>query len=634
MSLHRSTRRAARSRAVLRSLIALAIAAPTLASAQGTPPPEQLAPVAVTATRTPAAPPTIGSAVDVLSPAELTRQQITTLDDALGGLAGAPLFTSGAPGAATSLFLRGANSNQVLFLVDGIRLNDPNTDYQVFLGGASLGAADTLEVVRGPQSTLYGGEAIGGVVALRAARGSGAPSASLAFEGGSFGTVSGAIAAQGESGANAYNFSARGGHTDNARPNNFFDSANAALRLDRRINDRVALGGTVRWFHGDFGSPGDRFTNDPNNEESESNLLATAFADAKLDAAWALHATLGGQDRRYVANSPAPNPPYYFPSDKTIITNRRAVFDAQSIFTGLERHRVLAGFTAEANRTRNTGFGAVNKKQGLFAVFAQDEFSPRDDLFFTAGLRDDDFDTFGRATTGRATAAWLVAQRALKLRASYGTGFRSPSFLDLYGRSAFYVGNRNLKAESSRGWDAGMDFYLPDRRGTLSATWFQSNVTNLIDYNFAVFPGTVMNVGRARMSGVELAAHVNLPGAVQASASYTYLDAERLLPTAHVRLLRRPRQQYSADASRDFGAGFTAGAGVRVVTRRRDIDPQTFAVIDAPDFAVARIYAAWQATPRFAVKARVENALDRKYEPVTGYPAPGIGAFGGVEWKF
>src|SRR5262249_22305977 len=144
---------------------------------------------------------------------------------------------------------------------DGLRLNDPNTDYLVFLGGACVSACDSLEVAHGPQSTLYGGEAVGGVVSLRAQRGAGAPNGHAFVEGGSFGTVQGALAAQGERGPDAWNVAVQGGHTDNDRPNNAFDSVNATLRFDHRLNDRAAVGATVRWFDGVYGDAGDRFTN-------------------------------------------------------------------------------------------------------------------------------------------------------------------------------------------------------------------------------------------------------------------------------------------------------------------------------------------------------------------------------------
>lgn len=587
--------------------------------------PSQLAPYVTTATRTPAEPATLGSFVEAFSAAELARRQVNSLSGALGYATGAPLAATGAGGAVTSVFLRGANSNQTLFLVDGLRLNDPNTDYAVFLGGACVSACDSLELAHGPQSTLYGGEAMGGVVSLRAQRGAGTPSGRLAVEGGSFGTVQGAVSAQGVRGADAWNFSAQGGHTDNERANNAFTSQNATLRFDRRLNARADVGATLRWFHGVYGDPGDRYTNDPDNETRESNLLATAFATLALAPGWTAHTVLGGQDRRFVAESPRAGRNTAF----TVVKNRRAVLDAQSTFAGWEGHRLTGGLTAEANHTRNTGFGAIDEKQGLFAVFLQDEVSPVEDVFLTAGVRNDDFDTFGRATTGRGTAAWLVARRAVKLRASYGTAFRSPSFLDLYGRSAFYTGNPNLDPERARGWDAGVDWYLPGGRGTLSVTGFGTRFTNLIastrDFR------SVENILRARTRGVEVSARL-VQGATELRAGYTYLEADNL--TAGTRLLRRPRHRAGVDLTHDFTRTVMAGCGLVHVAQREDVHARTFRVIDGEDYTVVRIFGHWALSDRLTLRARVENLLDERYEDVNGYPALGVGAFAGVEWRF
>ncbi len=607
-------------------VLLVAITAPAALLAQTPPPATALAPFVTTATRTPTETRTVGSAVDVISADDLARRQLNSLGAALGATAGVPLFASGASGAVSSLFLRGANSNQTLFLVDGLRLNDPNTDYGVFLGGSCVSACDSLEIAHGPQSTLYGGEAVGGVVSLRAQRGAGAPTGRVSLEAGSFGTVQGAVSAQGEQGANAWNFSLQGGHTDNERPNNSFDSANATVRLDHKLSARAAVGATLRWFHGVYGDPGDRFTNDPDNESREENVLATAFATLTLAPAWTAHAVLGGQDRRFVSE----NPRVGRPTQITVVKNRRGVLDLQSSYSGVERHRLTGGVTAEANHTRNTGFGDINEKQTLLALFAQDEFTPRDDVFLTAGLRNDDFDTFGRATTGRATAAWLVAERALKLRATFGTAFRSPSFLDLYGKSAFYLGNPGLRPERARGWDAGADYYFAHRRGTLSVTWFETDFTNLI----ASTPDfrSVENIQRARTRGAELSAQVTLPGVVELRTGYTYLEADNL--TAGLRLLRRPHHRVSVDAWRAFDHGFSLGVGLGHTAQREDVDARTFRRVNAEDYAVVRLYGAYAMTKSMTVKVRIENAFDERYEEVSGYPTLGRGASVGVEWKF
>ncbi|HXB03078.1 MAG TPA: TonB-dependent receptor [Opitutaceae bacterium] len=588
--------------------------------------PQQLAPFIVTATRTPDAPQTLGTVVDQISAADLARRQLSSLKDALGGIPGAPASATGQSGGITSIFLRGANSNQTLFLVDGIRFSDPNTDYSVFLGGAMMGAGDSLEVAHGPQSTLYGGEAIGGVVSLRAQKGAGAPTGQVSAEAGSFGTVDGSASVQGTQGPWAYNVSAAAGHTHNGRPNNSFNSGNVVLRLDRTLTNNVSVGGTLRGFNSVYGDPGNRFTNAVGDFERENNWLGTLFAELAPCEYYSSRITLGGQDRRLVSvSSTTGKPPAV-----TVLTNRRAVLDWQNTIVLPASNRLTAGLTAETNTTRNTGFGKIDQRQKLFAVFAEDEWSPVKNVFLTGGLRRDHFDTFGNATTGRATAAWLVVPKTLKLRASYGTGFRSPSFIDLFAKSAFFNGNPNLRPEHARGWDAGMDYYLPENRGTLSATYFQTTFHDLIE-STPDFSSEI-NVDQARTRGVELSAKIALSSATELQLAYTYLEA--IDATTHTRLLRRPRNSVSADVWHDFGTGVSGGVGLKEVDHRADINAQTFATVEDPDYTLVRVYAAWQVTKSLTLKARIENALDKRYEEVNGYPALGFGAFAGAEWKF
>lgn len=587
----------------------------------------QLNPYVTTATRTAVSTQTLGTVTDQLSGDDLARYQISSFADAISLATGTPVLRSGALGSSAAIFMRGANSNQTLFLVDGLRMNDPNTDYAVMLGGACVAACDSLEVSHGPQSTLYGGEAVGGVVSLRSQRGEGEPSAQIGIEAGSFGTVQSAVSAKGEKGATAYNFAAQGGHTDNDRDRNAFDSFNTTLRLDHVVSERISIGATARWFHGEYESPGDRYTNDPDNVEYEDNLIATVFADFKNRDDWHSHVTLGGQDRRFVSDTPSA-----FGSSVVVVKNRRAVLDWQTTFTGIEKHRLTGGFTGEVNHTSNRGYGNINEHQQLLAFFVQDEINPVENVYLTLGLRRDDFDTFGQTTTERATAAWLVAEQKLKLRASYGTGFRAPSFLDLYGTSAFYQGNPNLRPEESRGWDAGVDYYLADQRGSLSATWFENRFSDLIVYDFNAFPGTTANVEKARTSGLELKGDLRLGGKTRAQLAYTYLEAEN--QTKVTRLLRRPRHSATANLYHDFGSGISAGAGASWVAGREDVNASTFATIDGEDYFVARVYVSWKISSQLTLTARIENLFDESYEQVHGYPQPGIGVFGGVQWKF
>jgi vitamin B12 transporter len=340
-----------------------------------------------------------------------------------------------------------------------------------------------------------------------------------------------------------------------------------------------------------------------------------------------VHVTFGGQDRRFVSFDESPG----IFTETTVVQNRRGVLDAQATFSGFTDQKVTIGMTAEAETTQDDGYGSIDQRQTFLAAFGEDEWHPTASTYLTAGVRYDDFDTFGSSVTGRATAAWLNPDRSIKLRASYGSGFNAPSFLELYGVATGYAGNPDLKPERSRGGDAGIDVYLPKGAGSLSATWFRNDYSDLIVYDFNVYPGTTENVGRARTDGIELEAKLRLGAGFELHASYTYLDADDL--TDGIRLLRRPRNSGSADLWRDFGGGWSAGAGIQVVADRQDVDAQTFLTVNDPNFAVVRFYAAWRASPRLVLKARVENALNEKYQPVNGYPALGLGAFGEVDWK-
>ena len=166
----------------------------------------------------------------------------------------------------------------------------------------------------------------------------------------------------------------------------------------------------------------------------------------------------------------------------------------------------------------------------------------------------------------------------------------------------------------------------------MSATWFRNDFTNLIEDNFNVFPGTTENIDKARTDGVELSGKFNIQGGLVVHLAYTYLDAYDL--TSNTRLLRRPRNSGTADISKEFEKVFTLGAGVQIVRDRQDVDAQTFATVEDPNYSVARVYAAYKVSDKLTLKARVENALNRYYEPVNGYPALSRGVFAGLEYKF
>jgi vitamin B12 transporter len=590
--------------------------------------PMEPAPIVTVATRLPESSQTIGTDTDAISGLDLERQQMSGFSDALAEITAAPLLAAGQAGAPASLFLRGSDPNQTLFLVDGIRLNDANTDYGPFLGGARIFPGDTLEVALGPQSALYGSEAAGGVVSLAARKGTGSFSGSVSAEVGSFGTLDGTIVAQGAGGGWAYNLAAAASHTNNDRVNNAFDSTNLSLRLDKKLGTYLDAGVTLRSFVSSYGNPGNEFTNDPYAYQTEQNLLGSIFFDAQLTDYITSHLILGGQESRFDSfDTTAAGPPV-----EPEVRTQRGVIDWQNTLQLTADNRLIAGLTYDDETNVNTNFSGIIYHQTSLGLYAEDEWTLFNQLHLTGGLRNDSFDTFGDASTGRATAAWLTTDHMLKLRGSYGTGFDAPNFQDLYAQEGFFIGNPNLRPERSRGWDAGLDFYPPDSRDVVSATYFETNFDDLIAENLNVFPFTTANIGRARTHGVELAVQTTLAAVIRTKISYTRLETENLVQGMPLPL--RPHYNAAADFWWDGGKGISAGVGIDWVGTRADVDAQTFATINDPGYTVARIYAAWQISARFGIKVRVENLLDRKYEPVNGYPALGRALFGGGEFKF
>ena len=609
---------------------ALALASTLAAQARDS---TRLKEIVVTATRAPTPIGSLGSSADVFRAEELARRQLSSLREALQLAPGGTVVVNGAPGGIASLFLRGVSSSQTLLLVDGIRVNDANASYGSFLGGADLAGTGRVEVVRGPQSTLYGGAAIGGVVALDAERGEGRARGVAEAEGGSFGSWRGRAWAEG--GRDRFGWSAAftANGADNERRPNGWDQRTQLVRLDQRLSDALAVGATFRGLQQSLTSPGDlRSTNTtPEGTTTYENNLGTLFAEARPAARWRSRLTAGGQEQFTKGTGRFNGGPEF----TFTLTNTRRVLDWQNTITLASDARAVVGVNREWSTATS---GGVAQDERLLGFYAEAEVTPFRPLTLTAGVRDDDYNSFGHAVTYRVTGALRVQRSGTKLRASIGTGFMPPS-LDARFGSAFQRPNPGIRPERSRGWDAGLDQGLLGGRGSVRATYFRNSLRDLIGFQGADFPelGTSVNIDRARTSGVELSGRISA-GPADARVAYTLLSARSLSEPdpALSRLIRRPRHSLSGDLLLAPTRRSTLGAGLLVVAGREDTDFNSFPAtrVNPGDYAVARLYGSYDLTARVTLRARAENLFDRRYEPVYGFPALGRSVSGSAAVRF
>ncbi|HJR36316.1 MAG TPA: TonB-dependent receptor [Gemmatimonadales bacterium] len=610
--------RAQRARSNLAALLLLLL--PPVLAAQ-TRDSTRLEDLVVTATRLPTPLHAIGSSTDLFLPGELRRRQISSLRDALQLAPGGVILANGGPGAVSSLFLRGVSSSQTLFLVDGIRVNDANTSAGSFLGGADLTGLARLEIVRGPQSTLYGGAAIGGVVSLDAAPGTGPAHGGAELEGGSFESWRGRAWAAGGSGRIGLAVALTANGTENQRRPNDWDQRTQLIRVDYRVSSRIEAGATFRGLQHSYTSPGDLRTSNttPEGTTTFENHLATVWLEATPLPRWRSRLTAGAQEQ-FTKGTGRFNGSAEF---SFVLDNSRRVLDWQNTVLAGPRATLVAGLNREWSTATSDG-AALDER--LLGAYAEALLAPISEVALTAGLRSDNYNTFDDAVTWRVTGAWRPRGATTRLRASYGTGFMPPSLAARFG-SVFQEPNPDIRPERSRGWDAGVDQEIAGGRATLGLTWFHNSLTDLIGFEGATFPalGRNINIDRARTRGIEASARVRT-GALDARLAWTRLSAVSLsAPDPAAQLIRRPRHTLNGDAGLTLGSRATIGAGLLVVADRVDEDFNSFPSerIDPGDYAIARVYGAVGLGRGLTLRARIENLFDERYEPVYGFPGLG-----------
>jgi vitamin B12 transporter len=566
--------------------------------------------VVVTATLAPEERDQVPGSVTVIDAREIRDRQATEVAELLRTAPGLAVVRSGSPGKVTSLFSRGANSNQTLVLWNGVQLNDP------FGGGFDLAFLPTegverVEVVRGPYSALYGADAVGGVVQVITGRRRGV---GLRLEGGDDGYRRAGVAAgfdAGPAGALHLDLTGHLRRGDGEVENDGYDADEAAARLSWRPAPSATLGLAVRGNDAEVGVPFDFFGKPSPHRLQDRELRLVAVPFDWQGERWGLVASASRLETELAFLDP--DDPFSEGKTDAATSAGRAVANLRTsdrlwVAFGADWERQEAtsvdAFSTVDDVTQRTwaGFGEVHWRAGRVAL--------------DAGLRRDDNDAYGTETTAKLGAVAELGGGA-RLRASWGEGFRAPTLVDLYFPG---FGNPELEPETSDSFEVGLE---ADRgRWQLALVGFELDQRELIVFDFT--SGVPLNVGRARSRGVEAEARL-AAGPFHGRLAASWLDAENL--DTGTALPRRPEKS----ASLVLGwtaARWTASVVGRYAGERTDVGG---VALDA--YAVADLGVSWRAG-RFEPYARVENLFDERYEEAAGFPAPDRALVGGLALDF
>lgn len=576
---------------------------------------ERLETINVTATRTARTADETLASVTVITRRDIETSQALDLPQLLAGLPGITMTSNGGYGKTTSLHLRGSNSSQVLVLIDGVRI-----------GSASLGTTawehlpiaqiERIEVVRGPQSHLYGSDAIGGVVQIFTRKGSGGERARLDGEigYGTYNTLNGNLGVSGGGDASSYSLRFAGFSSDGfdaADDNNPDLDGYRQTSLSGNLSHRFANGLDIQLTG--MRSEGNTEYDGFDRTRSYDTDFVQQVINGRLrfsPASWWDLSVTAGESRDKSRNHVDHGLDSVFETriPQASWQNDFMVGDDGILTAGLDflQDRV-DGSTEYSETTRNN--------TGLFAQY-QGDFGRSN---FNAGIRYDDNEQFGGHTTGNIAWGYGLTD-TLRLVASYGTAFKAPTFNDLYYQDPWgSSGNPDLDPEKSKSYELGLEG--APAWGSWSLRAYRTDIDDLIQWTqIAPWIWQPQNIASARIDGLEAALTTELSGWI-VSGSLTLLDPKdrdsgNLLPS-------RSRQTFRLDVDRRFGAS-GVGATVRASSYSYD-DPDNLVRISG--FGLVDLRMDHYLTPDWAVRGKISNLFDKDYQTRAGYNEPGIELF-------
>ncbi|MFA6117102.1 MAG: TonB-dependent receptor [Sphingomonas sp.] len=588
----------------------------------------------------------IGQAVTVVERAEIERRQTVSISDLLATTPGVTVSRNGGPGNFTGVRIRGAEGEQTLTLIDGVRVNDPSSPGGGFdFGNLLAGSVERIEVLRGPNSVPWGSQALGGVVNIVTATPTEGLQGRGSVEYGSHDTVFANAGVSGGKGAvtasltggylrtDGVSSAAIGTEPDGYRQYGGTGSVNIAftdgIGLDLRgyyAHSRLSLDGYP---------PPNYF---PFQDTAEYSTAQEIYGYAGLHAN-----LLDGRFRNKVAFTIADiNRDNFDPSFGTAPSffgrGRSERYTYQGDFQLVDQVRLVGG----AEHENSSYFDGKSEKTGITSFYGEAIVRPIDQLTVTGGVRHDDHRKFGGHTSFAGNAALALGTGTI-LRASYAEGFKAPTLYQLFSD----YGNERLKPETARNYDVGIEQKLLEGRFTARATYFHRDTKGQIDFvscptvdvtnpNSICYQrpfGTYDNIARTRAQGVEVELELRPIDDLTLTGNVSYIDSENRSPGANFGkdLARRPKETASVSVDYRLPFGLSVGGTISVVGDSYD-DVGNFNRLDG--YSLASLRAEFPIGDRLTVYGRVENLFDEKYQTVATYGTYGRTAFGGIRVKF
>ncbi len=604
--------------------------------------------IIVSASREPIAANLSGAAVSVIDRAQIEAHDLPAVTDLLRLTPSLSVSTSGPLGAQTQVRLRGAESNHTLLVVDGIELNDPGSSADARFETLLSDAVERIEIIRGPQSALWGPEAIGGVIKIttleardgirmRASGEYGARDTLRLGSAISAGNDTGSISLHGSwLDSDGIDIAGQGGDKDG------FKHREVGGKGVFNPAPNAEIGASVRHARSTSAFDGyDYITSRPADADLESRHVSTALRGygnvSFLDGRWSHRvevsfADMGSLNRR--------NGDY---TNRTDSERTRLAYQSSIRFeTGIVRHRVTAAAETEKQKFRARDVNPLalsNQRQSRNqdSLIGEYRLEAAERAAASISVRHDDNNRFKSATTWRAASA-VNLPRGFQVHASYGEGVADPTFTELFGYFPdFFVGNPNLKPERARGFDVGIGW-----KGLVSVdiTYHHSRLTDEIvsTYDFMTGLSGVANAtGKSRREGIEVTTRWQPSRHVTVDANYSWLDTseQTVAGTLGVREVRRPKHSGNIAVTGQWDK-LRLGTSIAYVGQRRDLDFATWPATPAPLSAywTASMTGAYRVHESVELTARLENAFDNRREDVLGYNSAGIGAFFGAKVRW